>query len=199
MQRIPTAVTLSGIILAGLTVGAQAQTVTSLNGSYTVAFTETTATIGTGLYEYTYDATLVAPTNGAYVDSLTFDFANPNAIIPVTANSDSFTAVNQSGNSIVFAAVPADPTAGIPADPGLSAANPTASFTFDSTFAPSATATALAITPSGGSNAGPGPGIGNYFVGPAAAPEPGAWATLGLGAFGLLGLTARARRVAARL
>ena len=197
MKRFTTAAIAGGALLVA--VGAHAQTVTSTNGSYTVSFTESAANLGGGLFEYTYDATLVAPTNGAYVNNLAFDFTNPSAVIPFTANSDSFTAVSQTGNSIDFAVAPGDPTAGIPADAGLSAANPTAIFTFDSMFAPSTTGDTLAITPAGGNNAGVSGGVGsNGFVGPTATPEPGALATLSLGAFGLIGLAVRARRAVVR-
>ncbi len=197
MHRVSTSALFAGALLASLAGSTHAQTVSSTNNSYSVTFTEATTGGGASPYLYTYTGTLNSPTNGAFVNSLTFGFTNPDAIIPFTAISNSFTTVSQSPNSIVFSALPADPVAMTPADPGLSAANQVATFSFESLFAPTTTPTALAITPSGGSSSGPGPGVGNLFVGPsapAAAPEPGAWTALGLGAFGLLGLAARARR-----
>ncbi len=177
----------AGTLGLGIISGAQAQTVTSTNGVYSVTFTEQTTNVGgSAPFLYTYTGRLNQPTNGAFVNSLNFVFANPNAINPATAFSDSFAIVNETPNSIAFAT---DAT-----DPGFTAANPVAVFTFQSAFAPTTSPTALAITPSGGNNTSPGPGVGNLFVGPAPVPEPAAWATLGLGAFGLLALTARARR-----
>ncbi len=200
MHRVSTATLLTGALIASLAGGAQAQTVSSINNSYSVTFTEATTGGGASPYTYTYTGKLNSPTNGAFVNSFTFVFTNPNAIIPFTALSNSFTTVSQSPGSIVFSALPTDPVAMTPADPGLSAANPVATFSFESLFAPTSTPSALAITPSGGSNSGPGPGVGNLFIGPstpAAAPEPGAWTALALGGFGLLGLAVRARRRAA--
>jgi len=197
MHRVSTSALFAGALLASLAGSTHAQTVSSTNNSYSVTFSEATTGGGAGPYTYTYTGTLNSPANGAFVNSLTFGFTNPNAIIPFTATSDSFTTVSQSPGSIVFTALPADPAAGTPADPGFSAANTVATFSFESLFAPTTMPTALAITPSGGSNSGPGPGVGTLFVGPsapAAAPEPGAWTALGLGGFGLLGLAVCARR-----
>lgn len=194
MHRVSTAALLAAALIGGLAIGAQAQTVTSTNGDYSVTFTEATTGGGANPYTYTYTGTLNTPVNGAFVNGLMFGFSNPNAIIPGTSGSNSFTVINETPNTIAFAALPGGGLFNSPADPGLSAANPTATFSFDSTFAPSTTPNALAITPSGGNNAGAGPGVGNLFVGPAAAPEPTAWVTLGLGAFALLGLTTAARR-----
>ncbi len=182
----------AGALGLGLISGAQAQTVTSTNGTYSVTFTENTTNVGgSAPFLYTYTGTLNQPVNGAFVNSLNFVFANPNAISPLTAFSNSFAVANTAPNSITFVT---DAT-----DPGLNAANPVATFSFQSAFAPTTLPTALAITPSGGNNASPGPGVGNLFVGPSTVPEPSAWASLGLGAAGLLALTARARRKALAL
>ncbi len=171
-------VALAGAVCALFSPGAvHAQT-----GTLTVFSPAPTVSAGTSLFNYFYVVNYTSPDAGltdlAYVEFQ----AAPNAQLTNLAASPGFFTTYDPGNGFVTFLEDNDP-----ATPQTFAANSPVSFSFSSPFGPTA-------VPYDGTD-----GVTNYngtllAPGLAAAPEPGTWATLAAGVFGLGLLGIRARR-----
>ncbi len=181
MNKILSTLAIAGLG-AGLAVGAQAQTtLSSTNGLYTLAVTAPVVTsIGSGVYQYAYTATLTSTSAGLNVNSF---------VIGSIAGGTGTPTVVQ-GPLTDFAGTmtgAGSPTATFTAISGFTSVGDTATFNVDST---DALPTGKVFLTSNGSGSAAGSDIGPGAT--PAVPEAGSFALLGLGLLPL-GLVARRR------